>query len=142
MAFSLPGRTRAVSLLCTLAAASLAACEIPPDLIDDDDKNTVPPLWSPDGGRPPNASGIVPPGSPAAGVDAGPGTPANWPEAGQPMGAAGCKMWERGNEVCVICQDASGKVVRDSCYTKEPPPPGDDCHEVRRADGSLCTVCF
>lgn len=64
------------------------------------------------------------------------------PGKGDPGGPAGCKMQEDPKQVCVVCRDAKGNVVRDGCYTKDPQPAGAECHDIKRVDGSLCTVCF
>jgi hypothetical protein len=86
---------------------------------------------------PPNATGVA-----TASTSAGANVPGGDPKAGGMPGPAGCTMREDDKQVCVVCQDAKGTVVRDGCYTKDPQPAGAECHDIKRVDGSLCTVCF
>jgi hypothetical protein len=87
---------------------------------------------APSAGTPSNATAT------ASSVD--PGKPAG---SGAGGGAgAGCKMREDEKQVCVTCYDAKGNVVRDGCYTKDPKPAGDECYDIKRVDGALCTICF
>jgi hypothetical protein len=73
-------------------------------------------------------------GAPGGGTTGIGGSPGN--------AGAGCKMREDEKQVCVTCYDAKGNVVRDGCYTKDTKPAGDECYDIKRVDGALCTICF
>jgi hypothetical protein len=128
------GRGHAAAFAFTLLGLAFGACDVGSEL--DQDSLDLRGGRSPDAGTKP-ANGTAP----ASGVsDPGTGPTKPPPPPGTP---AACVMRESGNQVCVVCTDADGKVVKEGCYTRDPAPPNTtECHEVKRNDGTLCTVCL
>jgi hypothetical protein len=81
-------------------------------------------------------------GDPGLGIPGGMGGQAGNPGADKPTGAAGCSMTDDQKQICVTCTDATGSVVRNGCYPKNPMTMPIDCYQLRRSDGTLCNLCL
>jgi hypothetical protein len=68
--------------------------------------------------------------------------PGGVPHATTEVMPTSCKMWDQGNQTCVACVDATGKVVRNDCYDRGGTADGSKCEETKTMDGNLCIVCW
>jgi hypothetical protein len=92
--------------------------------------------------KPDPMAGTVP-GTPRGGGMTAPVPPSGGTRPVPPAPGAACTMRADGDQVCVVCVDATtGKIVRQDCFNRGGGDPmGGACEETRQPDGTTCLVC-